>query len=343
MVWVQKPWLKNGSQQAQKGQKTWQSGGGNWQNKQSTADKSSKPPPAVPANFQVDPSARYTGVVSGFWKWKGYGFITLDQKGLVPGDKIFTYWRNIQSDDRFPTLMQGQQVEFGLQKWKGPDGQTLRAKTVTLAGGAAISVQDDLDAQNKSFVGGQHLRYTGTLKFFSPRNGFGYIAIDQGYALDAEIMKQELRVETAEVNAGGKQPRVMKELNVEFGIWQTKKGGYKAYNMTLPGGLPLTQEALENRSVLGGRTYRGQVVLWNWRQGWGFVQPDASVVLPPQVSAKIAQQKKFSAEKGKEMQHDKALYFRKMDCQAGFKPQKGGNVSFQIYTDDKGAGACEIH
>lgn len=342
MVWVQKPWLKNGSQQGQKKQ-SWQNGGGNrWQDKDGGKASSAAPPP-VPPNFQVDSSARYTGVVSGFWKFKGYGFLTLDQKGVVPGDKIFAYWRNIQSDDRFPTLMKGTQVEFGLQKWKGPEGSSLRAKTVTLPGGAAISLQDDLDAQNKSFVGGQHLRYTGMLSFFSPRNGFGYITIDSGYALDAEITKSELRVETAEVNAGGKQPRVMKDLNVEFGIWQTKKGGYKAYNMTLPGGLPLTQEALENRSVLGGRTYRGQVVLWNWRQGWGYVQPDASAVLPPQVAAKIAQQKKFTLERGKELQHDKVFYFRKVDCHAGFKPQKGGNVSFQIYTDDKGAGACEIH
>ena len=32
-----------------------------------------------------------------------------------------------------------------------------------------MALQDELDANEKLFVGGQHLRYTGTLKFYSPR------------------------------------------------------------------------------------------------------------------------------------------------------------------------------
>ena len=35
-----------------------------------------------------------------------------------------------------------------------------------------MALQDELDANEKLFVGGQHLRYTGTLKFYSPRRFF---------------------------------------------------------------------------------------------------------------------------------------------------------------------------
>ena len=40
---------------------------------------------------------------------------------------------------------------------------------VSEAGGLNVALQDELDANEKLFVGGQHLRYTGTLKFYSPR------------------------------------------------------------------------------------------------------------------------------------------------------------------------------
>lgn len=41
-------------------------------------------------------------------------------------------------------------------------------------GGLNIALQDEMDANEKFFVGGQHLRYTGTLKFYSPRRDTGH-------------------------------------------------------------------------------------------------------------------------------------------------------------------------
>lgn len=356
MAWQSKPWQKSSGWGGGKGwqQQGWQKGGGKgWQDgkgwKQQQQEGGGAKIETVPADFEVDGEARYSGTVTGFWKFKGYGFITLDQKGVVPGDKIFGYWRNIQTNDRFPTLMKDMQVEFGIQKWKTPEGMSLRAKTITLPGGGQVALQESNDARNKTFVGGtpscagQFARYSGKLKFFSPRNGFGYIAIDATPALSEEISKKELRVETAEINAAGKQPQVMKELQVEFGIWQTKNGAHKAYNVTLPGGVPLTRENLENRTAIAGRTFRGSIVLWSWRQGWGFIQVDASTPVTPQIQQKIALMNQQTKDKGKTPEHDKALYFRKTDCQQGFKPEKGTACSFQIYTDDKGAGAFEVH
>jgi len=295
--------------------------------------------------YQVDANARYIGTVSFYHKWKGYGFIDASQKGVIPGDKVFVHWRNLQSDDRFPILAKGIEVEFGLEvfrDWKHGNVATLRAKHVTMVGGINISVQDDLDAQEKSFVGGQHLRYTGTLKFFTPKHGFGYVVMDQGYDVDPSV-PSEIRVDREEVNAGGQNPVFMENLAVEFGIYKNLRGQYKVYNMTLPGGHPLTQDALENRISMGPQTYSGEVGLWNWRQGWGFIRVEPSVVLPPRVMAKLAQQQQAAKARGKFITNDKMLYFRKTDCANQFGVRQGSQCTFQVYIDDKGAGASDVH
>lgn len=302
-----------------------------------------RPPVFVPPTFQVDQSARYTGTVAFYAKWKGFGFIEVAQKGVVPNDQLFVHWKALQSDDRFPFLQKGMEVEFGLvmqRDWNRP-GLTLRARNVTLVGGMNIALQDDIDSQEKQFVGGQHLRYTGTLKFFTPRHGFGYVVMDQGYDVDASV-PSELRVETAEVNAGGKQPRFMENLAVEFGIWRDMKGLYKVYNMTLPGGHPLTQDALENRISMGPQSYLGEVAIWNWRAGWGFIRMDPAAVLPPRVLAKLAQQQAAARQRGKNINNDKMIYFRRVDAAPSLMVRQGMQVHFNLYIDDKGAGACEV-
>eukprot|EP00929_Paragymnodinium_shiwhaense_P045023 TRINITY_DN23057_c0_g1_i3.p1 TRINITY_DN23057_c0_g1~~TRINITY_DN23057_c0_g1_i3.p1 ORF type:complete len:120 (+),score=20.96 TRINITY_DN23057_c0_g1_i3:68-427(+) len=72
---------------------------------------------AIPEDHVIDKEARYTGTVSTYYKWKGYGFIKLSQEGVVPHDTIFVHWSNVQTDDRFPFLVKDAQVEFGLFKW----------------------------------------------------------------------------------------------------------------------------------------------------------------------------------------------------------------------------------
>jgi len=302
------------------------------------------PPQTVPAGFQADPNARYTGTVSFYQKWKGFGFIELDQKGVVPNDRVFVHWKQLQSDDRFPILQKEMQVEFGLmtfKDWSTGSAMTVRAKNVTNPGGVNLALQDDLDAQQKQFVGGQHLRYTGTLKFFTPRHGFGYVVMDPGYDVDPGV-PSELRVESSEVNAGGQQPQFMENLAVEFGIWRTLRAAYKVYNMTLPGGHPLTQDALENRISMGEQSYVGEVAIWNWRAGWGFVLAPPTAPLPQRVLQKLAQQQATARQRGKQITQERMMYFRRLDCQPGMNMQKGTPVQFQLYVDDKGAGACEL-
>lgn len=300
-------------------------------------------PPSVPTDFELDKEKRYKGTVTTYFKWKGYGFITPEEKGVVPGDKIYVHWSNIQTDDRYPFLNTDMEVEFGLMKWKDyrSNGETLRAKTVTAVGGAYVAVQDSTDAK-KEFIGSQVLRYTGTLKFYNPQRGFGYVTMDDGYTTP-ETVPKELKVEESEINCAGKRPRKeLKDVGVEFGIVKNRKGVCMVYNMTLPGGAAITEETLENRQVVGEDAVRGKVEYWNRKQGWGFILADASVTLPESVTTKLQEMVEATKAKGKPVKHEKCLYFRKVDVKKGAWVKQDLEVNFRLYTDDKGAGACDI-
>jgi len=198
-------------------------------------------PQALPDDFVVDTEKAYTGVVLVYYKFKGYGFITPDDTGALPTDKVFVHWKSITSGDRYPSLTKDMPVSFKVQKVEKQGVMTLQAQAITSPTGESISVQDESD-DKKTFVGGKNLRYTGTLKFFVPKRGYGYIKIDPGFIYDKEGVPEEIRVETAEMNCGGGNPKYTTDLKVEFGIWVSKKGAFKGYNITLPGGGALEAE-----------------------------------------------------------------------------------------------------
>jgi cold shock CspA family protein len=223
------------------------------------------------------------------------------------------------------------EVELSLHPYRKksmPGKIFVRAKNVSMPGGAAIAIQDQVDADKKTFVGGQHLRYSGLLEWYSIQRGFGYVKMDDGFDMGGETVPKSLKVEQAEVNAGGKEiPSKMKEIQVEFSIWKTLKGEYRVYNMTLPGMMPITASALENRKVWPGQEFKGTVQQNWWQQGYGQIQVAEGAVLPEPVKAKM---------KGD------LLYFRNADVKVGQWLKKGMEVTFQVYTDDKGCGACEV-
>ncbi|CAE7849357.1 hcp [Symbiodinium microadriaticum] len=322
VVWaVQKPWLKQNLPYRAAHFPAFPGlgglGGNPWQQQR-------RPPPTVPADFQVDSNARHFGTCVYYHKWRGYGFLEPTHVGTVPTNKVFVHWKQLTSDDRFPFLVKGMEVEFSLMVSKDFHRglNTLRAKNVTLVGGESIALQDELDATEKQFVGGQHLRYTGTLKFYSPRHGFGYVMMDEGYDVEASV-PLELRVDHEEVNAAGQQPVHMRDIAVEFGIYRTDRGQYKVYNMTLQGGHPLTQDALENRISMGMGMYRGQIAFWNWRQGYGFIRPDPTAILPEKVVARLVEQAEAARKRGKRIAEDSLLYFRRPDVTPMLIPQQG--------------------
>lgn len=297
---------------------------------------------------EVDGTVVYSGTVKRYYKWKGAGFIDMDDKGVVPGDSVFVHWSNIQTDDRFPFLTEGMRVEFGLQVWRFAKKQwqpeeeaQIRAKYVTDIGGAMLALQDRLDAEKKIFVDGQHHRYSGTLEYYDPKAGTGYVTIDDGFAFSGPVPKR-LLVEEPEVNAGGKRPQKMGRLRVEFGIWQSKTAQYKAYNMTLPDNLIMTRENLERRNLVGPQMFSGTICQWWWKQGWGFISPRATAEYPPLVTRKLNDMQAAAQRKSNGREVPQVLYFCQKDMQKGFTPKKGNACMFQIYIDDKGVGATNI-
>jgi len=303
----------------------------------------------VPADFEVDTETRRLGTVGFYSKLKGYGFIEMKDKGLVPEDRIFVQWRSIKSEDRFPFLTKDLEVEFVVAKWtgSGPKGEvTLRANEVTMPGGAPVRLQDAIDAEKKVFIGSQDMRYSGTLKFYNARYGYGYITVDPKFVEADSNVPGDLRVERSEVNAGGQNPAAMQDIKVEFGIWKTSRDVPKAYNVTLAGGEPLTLQNLENRQAVGAQMYRGEVSMWSWQSGWGFIKPEPSVSLPADVQEKLKQQtedaKKRAEQRGKTGSDEELLYVRRDDVLPGVRLQKGMQVMFQLYVDDKGVGASQV-
>lgn len=335
---VQKIILKQSS-------RPWQSWGwGGFKGKGKGWSWESKPPQSVADDFEIDETVRHKGSVNYYQKFKGYGFLELVAKGIVPGDKVFVHWRDITTQDRFPQLIQGMEVEFSITKYQDKrlsGGTTLRAKNVSQVGGEPIALQDDLDATKKTFVGGQHLRYTGNLKFYDPMRCMGWVALDTGFDIDPKI-PQELKVEQAEVNCGGDNPPRMENLQVEFGIWQTPRGDYKVYNMTLPGGVPISVMQVENRQVHEGVSLTGKVQSWSSAKGYGFVAPDHPDQLPALVVTKLMETREAAEAKGRPQSTEKVLYFRKSDVADELHLTEGDQVTFEVYTDDKGAGACNI-
>jgi len=295
-----------------------------------------------PKGKRVDERTRHTGTVKTYNKLSGYGFISCPS-GLVDGDEVFCHWKSITSDDRFPFLYKGLEVEFNLKnKEQGPV-----AWQVTLPGGGSIELQDESDAKNKEFVGGQTSRYSGTLKFYDNKNGYGYITLSG--KVPVSDLSGDLRVEMSEVNFGGLKsdlPMIPNDTPVEFGIWKTKKEQYKAYNMCMQGGEPFTRDALEHRQVKGNTLYQGEISFWNWRQGWGFINP-ASANFQAPVKQALAKQAAAAAEKAKKNGKDAPanandIYLRRSDVPPGTRLNQGSKVKFNIYVDDRGVGACNL-
>merc|ERR1719453_481467 len=101
---------------------------------------------------------RRSGQVVYYDKKRGFGFIQLDQSGVVPEDKIMVLWNEISSDDRWPFLYKTLQVEFQLKKVHKTGVTTIQAKEVTAPGGEKLALQEEIDAK-KEFVGDRNMRF----------------------------------------------------------------------------------------------------------------------------------------------------------------------------------------
>lgn len=123
-----------------------------------------------------------------------------------------------------------------------------------------------------------------------------------------------------------------------------KGKGKSSQKVAPPAGDPYWAQKVsaENRQEGDGSVYSGSIQNYNIRGGWGFVMPDDAASLPEDIQSTLLIHAAEAQARGKTVDDANLLYFRKPDLVEGFKAEKGVAVTFQVYTDDKGAGACAI-
>lgn len=213
---------------------------------------------------EIDESTRYTGTVARYFKRKGFGMIIPEGKTEADkDDHIFVHWRQIQSNDEWPFLSQGQKVEYYLGKKlapKNPKKATFAAR-VTLEGGNSVTSVDTRVFPNRG------LRFQGAVKFFDARKGFGFIIPKETFTFDGHefdpakkdgrvyIAREDIKT-AAEVDTS---PSLKEKAEVEFTIYKRaeddgKDGSkYGAGDLTKVGGEALTLEDFKPRRT-GPRT-----------------------------------------------------------------------------------------
>jgi len=103
-----------------------------------------------------------TGVVKWFKSEKGYGFIERDS-----GSDVFVHYTAIIGEE-FKTLREGQKVRFCLGE--GPKGPQA----------VQVLVIEDTNAPAPAEISCQGPSQTGTVKWFEPKKGYGFIERSSG-------------------------------------------------------------------------------------------------------------------------------------------------------------------
>ncbi|CAE7817641.1 unnamed protein product [Symbiodinium microadriaticum] len=192
-------------------------------------------------------------------------------------------------------------------------------------------------------------RFSGTLKICDPRSGSGLIEVDsEFYTAPGTSVPSQVLLASNALDARGLPAESLRDVAVEFQLCRAPGKGYQlqATAISLPGGIPLTLEALENRQIVSSDLFGGSVARWNASQGWGLIKADASAALPPFVQAKLMQQAQQAASRAaasrEEDPQEELIYVRRSDLESGVQLCKGSKVVYKIYVDDKGVGACGV-
>jgi len=300
------------------------------------------------------------GTVVRFYRSRGFGFI----KPSEGGKNVLVHWSNLVTDDKWPYVKRGTEVEFELVE-KDDNGKR-SAKEVTLVGGEKIPV---FTPDNSDRVSNDDDVYSGTVKFYDFRKGFGVIKPDEEItwndvtAEDGIFFRRDAIMSTGA--AKGMVLNLRRGTKVTFKV-HTDKKGLGAHELQNEDGNPLEYEArkprtgkkrkrsakqgakktkkkrkvaapkverktkeelLEERKVDEEENlYTGTVKSYKQERGFGFIAIDEEITFDG-VTAK---------EKIYVMKEDIVCSSDEVGLVVNSK------VIFKVYKDSMGLGACEI-
>jgi len=291
--------------------------------------------------------SKVTGTVVRYLRTRGFGFIK-PQEG---GKEVFVHWEDLVTDDDWPFIERGTEVEYHLGDRDGKQA----AKEVTLSGGDKIPVytkpHEDREVNEEE-------TFTGSVKFFEIYKGFGYVKPDEDITWDGVSSSGEglyfNRNGIITSNAGqGKVLRVPTGMRVSFKVYKNAKG-FGACEIQNENETPIQFQPRKKREDLKRKrpekiknkkpekskeelleervndddenTYRGTVRSYKPEKGFGFLD--------------ISQEIWF-----KDATVKQRIFVRKEDIvcysdEVGMN--EGSEVMFKIYKDSKGLGACEV-
>lgn len=290
------------------------------------------------------------GTIIRFLRGRGFGFIKPEEGGK----EVFVHWEDLVTDDHWPYVERGTEVEFLLVEEDGKRSAT----AVTLAGG------EDIPAFTKPYddreVNDEILK--GAIKFFDGRKGFGFVTPDEEITWDdvksgeGLYFKRDALIAT---NAGkGMMLKISDGLRVSFKVYKDKKGlgacevqnedetplegeprkekkdgGRKRKRKGGDGNkkakkkVKTKEELLEEREIDEEENmYTGTVKYYRAEKEFGFIT----------ISEEITYKDVTAKERIFVMKDD-------IVCQsdeAGLKADS--EVMFKVYKDSKGLGACEV-
>jgi len=292
--------------------------------------------------------SKVTGTIVRFLRGRGFGFI----KPEDGGDEVFVHWENLVTDDDWPFVEKGTEVEFLVED---KDGKP-QAKEVTLVGGEKIPVftkpYEDREVNEEE-------TFTGDIKFFDGWKGFGFVKPDEEITFEGETSGEGLffsRDAIHSSNAGkGMVLRLSKGLRVSFKVYKDKKGlgacEIQNEDMTpleyqprkeggnrkrkrggdgkkkSPKKAKTKEQLIEEREIDDDETvYTGTVKSYKSDKDFGFITISEDITF-------------------KDVTVKEKIFVMKEDIVC-YSDEVGLNVSaevmFKVYKDSKGLGACEV-